>query len=94
MMMMKLNLWLMRTVVHCRKVLQEIDLLSFKFCYKYTSLRINYLSNQKPKIDLQVLSISDLAVLGDPVPQHRQHPHGRRRAGDGHLAPGRLSERV
>ena len=33
-------------------------------------------------------------MLGDPVPQHRQHPHGRRRARDGHLASGRLSERV
>ena len=33
-------------------------------------------------------------MLGDPVSQHGQHPHGGRRARDGHLPLGRLTERV
>ena len=33
-------------------------------------------------------------MLGDPVSQHGQHPHGGRRARDGHLPLGRLTEGV
>ena len=33
-------------------------------------------------------------MLGDPVSQHGEHPHGGRRARDGHLPLGRLTERV
>ena len=32
-----------------------------------------------------MIAIKVLPVLGHPVSQHRQHPHGRRRARDGHL---------